>query len=152
MRIRYISAVLQYMWKYSVIFYLPLWHFMMLNVSLVGLLVWSVPLVFLHLHNSPHCIMPFGVDRLLFKSMNFWLSSIFFKYLSHCEELINCASSWPEPGLFFSKCSFNKLFHSVLFQLVKTLPGSAGCAVVLWLALWTDKCQSSCSGFKPRPG
>src|SRR6218665_2536294 len=51
----------------------------------------------------------------------FCLCCMFFQYLSHCEDHLNCASSWPEPGFFFSKCTCNILFHSVLYQFREDL-------------------------------
>jgi len=46
--------------------------------------------------------------------------------------LINCASSWPECGLFFSKCSLNILFHSVLYHFGENISWKVCRQMPLW--------------------
>src|SRR6218665_1286388 len=67
--------------------------------------------------------MPYAVECLLLymKFINI-VPFAFVKYLSHCGQLIKCSSSWPEPGSFFSKCHFNILLHSVLYQFSEDFP------------------------------
>ena len=80
------------------------------------LLVWSVALVFLHfasLSTLECCLKSMKLMKI------FWLCSMFSsKNLSHCEELINCASSWPGPGVLFSEWSFSiKVYHLIIHLL-----------------------------------
>lgn len=81
------------------------------------------------LNHSPSCHV---LSKVCLKSMKlmttFRLCSMLSsstKYLSYCEELIDYASSWPETGLLLSKCSFNTLFLSVLYQFGEVFPWNA---------------------------
>jgi len=67
-----------------------------------------------------------------------WVVENLGNHLLNVKRLIDCASSWHEPGLFFSKCSFNIRFRSVLYQFVKTFPGMICRLMPLKCFIWDD--------------
>lgn len=61
--------------------------------------------------------LPYCYRMLVWILQTWWKLSgcVLCPLSSHCEELINCDSSWPEPRLLFSRCPFNMQVQSVLY-------------------------------------